>query len=203
MWWLAIPIGASLIAILFAFGLARWVLSHDTGTPEMKKVSDAIYTGAHKDGSTVAENRSLYPDMPIAKLVGKWRATHTSAIQYKNSYTGVMAPTNGNSFAYEFNADGTYSFNGLMQVGAYGCSTQIFSTHAGKYQLSRDILILEPANGSYETNQTCGSSGRQKKPADLARKQHRVHFEMQGDSQTLVVNDLNETSKPDYFRREK
>ena len=39
-------IGASLIAILFAFGLARWVLSHDTGTPEMKKVSDAIYTGA-------------------------------------------------------------------------------------------------------------------------------------------------------------
>jgi K(+)-stimulated pyrophosphate-energized sodium pump len=46
MWWLAIPIGASLIAILFAFGLARWVLSHDTGTPEMKKVSDAIYTGA-------------------------------------------------------------------------------------------------------------------------------------------------------------
>jgi K(+)-stimulated pyrophosphate-energized sodium pump len=46
MWWLAVPIGASLIAILFAFGLARWVLSHDTGTPEMKKVSDAIYTGA-------------------------------------------------------------------------------------------------------------------------------------------------------------
>jgi K(+)-stimulated pyrophosphate-energized sodium pump len=46
MWWLAIPIGASLIAILFAFGLARWVLAHDTGTPEMKKVSDAIYTGA-------------------------------------------------------------------------------------------------------------------------------------------------------------
>jgi K(+)-stimulated pyrophosphate-energized sodium pump len=46
MWWLAVPIGASLIAIIFAFGLARWVLSHDTGTPEMKKVSDAIYTGA-------------------------------------------------------------------------------------------------------------------------------------------------------------
>ncbi len=46
MWWLAVPIGTSLIAILFAFGLARWVLAHDTGTPEMKKVSDAIYTGA-------------------------------------------------------------------------------------------------------------------------------------------------------------
>jgi len=44
--WLAVPIGASLVAIASAIGLARWVLSRDTGTPEMRKVSDAIYTGA-------------------------------------------------------------------------------------------------------------------------------------------------------------
>ncbi len=46
MWWLAVPIVASLLAIGFAFLLARWVLANDTGTPEMRKVSDAIYTGA-------------------------------------------------------------------------------------------------------------------------------------------------------------
>jgi K(+)-stimulated pyrophosphate-energized sodium pump len=46
MWWLAIPIGASLIAVAVAIGLARWVTSQDTGTPEMRKVSDAIFTGA-------------------------------------------------------------------------------------------------------------------------------------------------------------
>jgi K(+)-stimulated pyrophosphate-energized sodium pump len=46
LWWLAVPIVASVGAILFAFWLARWVLAHDTGTPEMRKVSDAIYKGA-------------------------------------------------------------------------------------------------------------------------------------------------------------
>ncbi|HEX8997708.1 MAG TPA: sodium-translocating pyrophosphatase [Ktedonobacterales bacterium] len=46
MWWLAIPIGASLIGGIVAFFLARWVTSQDTGTPEMRKVSDAIFTGA-------------------------------------------------------------------------------------------------------------------------------------------------------------
>jgi K(+)-stimulated pyrophosphate-energized sodium pump len=46
MWWLAIPIGASLLAGAVAFGLARWVMSQDTGAPEMRKVSDAIFTGA-------------------------------------------------------------------------------------------------------------------------------------------------------------
>jgi K(+)-stimulated pyrophosphate-energized sodium pump len=46
MWWLAVPVIASVVAIVFAFGLARWVLANDTGTPEMRKVSDAIFTGA-------------------------------------------------------------------------------------------------------------------------------------------------------------
>jgi K(+)-stimulated pyrophosphate-energized sodium pump len=46
LWWLAVPIGASLIAMVCAFFLARWVLSRDTGTPKMREVSDAIYTGA-------------------------------------------------------------------------------------------------------------------------------------------------------------
>ncbi|HKT37493.1 MAG TPA: sodium/proton-translocating pyrophosphatase, partial [Ktedonobacterales bacterium] len=46
MWWLIIPIGASVIAVVVAALLARWVTSQDTGTPEMRKVSDAIFTGA-------------------------------------------------------------------------------------------------------------------------------------------------------------
>jgi len=46
LWWLALPVAASVIAIIFAFGLRRWVLANDTGTPAMRKVSDAIYKGA-------------------------------------------------------------------------------------------------------------------------------------------------------------
>ncbi len=46
MWWLAIPIGASVIGGIVAAFLARWVMSQDTGTAEMRKVSDAIFTGA-------------------------------------------------------------------------------------------------------------------------------------------------------------
>ena len=44
--WLVVPLAASVIAMVFAFSLARWVMSNDTGTPEMRKVSDAIFAGA-------------------------------------------------------------------------------------------------------------------------------------------------------------
>src|SRR5258705_13493778 len=46
MVWLAVPLGASVLAIVFAALLARQVLANDTGTAEMRKVSDAIFTGA-------------------------------------------------------------------------------------------------------------------------------------------------------------
>jgi K(+)-stimulated pyrophosphate-energized sodium pump len=46
MWWLAVPIGTSVLAIAFAGLLARWVLAQDTGTAPMRKISDAIFKGA-------------------------------------------------------------------------------------------------------------------------------------------------------------
>ena len=43
---LLIVLGGSVGALVFAVGLSRWVLSRDTGTPEMRVISDAIQEGA-------------------------------------------------------------------------------------------------------------------------------------------------------------
>ncbi len=41
-----VPIGVSLVAVVFAIYLANYVLRKDTGTPEMQKVADHIFKGA-------------------------------------------------------------------------------------------------------------------------------------------------------------
>jgi K(+)-stimulated pyrophosphate-energized sodium pump len=43
---LTIVLGISIGALLFAIGLARWVLRKDRGTPDMLRISDAIQQGA-------------------------------------------------------------------------------------------------------------------------------------------------------------
>ncbi|MBX9929830.1 MAG: sodium-translocating pyrophosphatase [Gemmatimonadaceae bacterium] len=43
---LTLVLGLSVAALLFAVWLARWVLARSTGTPEMRKISDAIQEGA-------------------------------------------------------------------------------------------------------------------------------------------------------------
>jgi len=44
MAWVAI--GAGVISILYAIGIARYVMSHDPGTDEMKRISDYVHEGA-------------------------------------------------------------------------------------------------------------------------------------------------------------
>ncbi len=43
---ITIILGASIGALVFAVLLAKWVLARPTGTPEMRKISDAIQEGA-------------------------------------------------------------------------------------------------------------------------------------------------------------
>lgn len=45
-YYLLVPIGVGLLAVLFAAYLANYVLRKDTGTPAMQKVADAIFSGA-------------------------------------------------------------------------------------------------------------------------------------------------------------
>lgn len=44
--YIAVPIAASVVAILVAFGLVRWILSQDQGNEAMQKVARAIFQGA-------------------------------------------------------------------------------------------------------------------------------------------------------------
>ncbi|NNN04647.1 MAG: sodium-translocating pyrophosphatase, partial [Elusimicrobia bacterium] len=41
-----IVMGISLLSLAVAFWLIHWVMAKDTGTPEMRKISDAIKAGA-------------------------------------------------------------------------------------------------------------------------------------------------------------
>ena len=41
-----LALGLSVLALVVAVALARWVLKQDNGTPEMRKISDAIQEGA-------------------------------------------------------------------------------------------------------------------------------------------------------------
>ncbi len=159
------------------------------------------YAEAH--GSTVGAAAS--PGGTTAgseRLVGSWRATHTAAIQYKNSYTGTPAPTSGSSFFYEFLPDGTYRENGLLQVTTYGCTSSTYQEQTGQYRVDEKdhALYLEPKGGTVRS-QVCGGSPKES-AANLQPRSLTYQLENRDDQETLIVNGTSGNTRPDYFRRE-
>ena len=101
------------------------------------------------------------------QLVGRWSTGRISSIQYRDAYTGVSRPTNGNHFAYEFLPDGTYSFTGLMQNTVYNCTTSMFSNETGKYTMKGNVVSLEPEKNPYRIRYSCAPASNREAPGKL------------------------------------
>jgi hypothetical protein len=119
--------------------------------------------------------------------LGRWTDGHISSIQYQNAYTGVSAPTNGRSFAYEFKPDGTYSFTGLMQSVVYNCTTAMFSNEAGTYTILGDSISLRPASNPYRMTNNCAPSSNREAPGKLVNRTYRFRVFAEGGRRYLEL----------------
>ncbi len=115
-----------------------------------------------------------------AALVGRWTNGRVSSIQYQNAYTGAPAPTNGNTFAWEFRADGTYSFTGLVQSVMYQCTTTFFSNESGKYVVEGDRVSVRPEKNPYKMTNNCAPSANKEAPGKLVDRSYRFRVSADG-----------------------
>ena len=137
---------------------------------------------------------------PGGALIGKWSAGRVSSIQYRDSYTGVHAPTNGNHFAYEFRPDGTYSFTGLMQSVMYNCATAVFSQETGTYTTDGSTVSLRPEKNPYKMTYSCSPSSNREAPGKLINKTYRMRITQDGNNERLELSDGSGAS-PQVFTR--
>jgi hypothetical protein len=176
-------------------------LRKESGDPEARWIL-AIYDAAHSTGVQKESIAAVSGPAPgMSRLTGKWRSSSAASIQYKNSYTGVMAPTSGHSLFYEFLPDGTYRNNGLLQMTTYGCTSSIYRDNSGHYRVDGDRLYIEPDRGIVKS-QVCGGQPSEKQDK-LETDAHVFHFESDANGDVLVINSIDGKSRPDYFRREK
>lgn len=112
-------------------------------------------------------------------VLGRWNTGRISSIQYRDAFTGVARPTNGNHFSYEFQADGSYTFTGLMQSTIYNCTTSMFSEEKGRYRIEGGVLSLEPESNPYQMRNSCAPSSNKQAPGKLVPRRYRVKIEGQ------------------------
>jgi K(+)-stimulated pyrophosphate-energized sodium pump len=132
---LALVLGISVLALLVASGLARWVLGQDNGTPEMRVISDAIQEGAaaflRRQYQTIGW-LSVVLGLLIYLLYAFVRAPHTGEPR-----AAVLALTTTLSFLFGALCSGTAGVVGMVVA----VRSNIRTASAARSSLNRALQI--------------------------------------------------------------
>lgn len=172
----------------------RWLLA----------IHDAAHAAGAPTGVTEAASAPTGPAPNAGQLLGKWRSGSISGVQYHNAYTGAPMPTNGSTFFLQFNEDGSYVSNGLMQITSYNCTTSLWSQETGRYRVAGDVVSLEPGKGTYDTKNNCSPSMNTHREKTLGNRAYQFRFENGSNGIQMITKSTTDANgKPDHWRREK
>ena len=142
-----------------------------------------------------------------ASIVGSWSNGYVSTlVQYAPVY-GPPSSTPGKSrtWSYTFNADGTYSFTGLMQLQNAGCSNTIFQDKRGRYTIDGDRLTLTLTKNLWRTTDSCLASGNKEMEGKHEPETYTVTVgrAASGKPQVCLKNGEGEGSETCFERKER
>ncbi len=102
-------------------------------------------------------------DLSASDLVGTWRTGGMSTIGDRNTVTGSVTPSNGNTLKFEFAANGRFAFTGYMQSTMYGCTTALFNDKQGRYLLEGSQLKLSLSKNFWRNTYSCSPASNKER----------------------------------------
>ncbi len=134
-------------------------------------------------------------------LVGTWQTGGMSLLGDRNTVTGSVTPSNGNTQKYQFDADGRFSFIGYLQSTQYGCTTALFNDKQGKYVVDGSQITLIPSKNFWRQTFSCSPASNKERNYTLERETYDISTKTDeyGKSFICLANEKGETC----YRKEK
>ena len=148
--------------------------------------------------AAIAQEPSAYTRSDV---VGIWRTGGMSTMADRNTITGSTTPSNGNTFKYEFRADGRFSFVGYLQSTMYGCTTALFNDKQGRFEISGSQITLIPTKNFWRNTNSCSVASTKERNYTLERETYELSTKTDeyGKAYVCLTNDKGETC----YRNEK
>lgn len=167
-----------------------------SGSDENSQLLLSIYES--KDGSNSEEfasnvetdNSNIESVGSISALVGKWFWGRSGSMTTTTS--GVYLGGNGSRHTYQFFANGTVQYTGIMNVMTGGCRMQIFKSAKGKAALKGDSLTINWSPASFSREDSCSPSKNYKKTMPAETEKFRVGFKDSYGQKELCLTGTDE-----------
>jgi hypothetical protein len=116
----------------------------------------------------------------ISAYAGKWAWSRTGTGVVIG---GVYAGGNGSRFTYEFAANGTVKFTGIMNVMQGGCSQEMFQTRDGKASVSGNSLTINWGPEKFSRKFSCDAANDYTKTLPAKVEKLKVNFKTNSTGQ--------------------
>lgn len=136
-----------------------------------------------------------------SEVVGNWKDGSVGAIGYQNQVTGAVKSGRSHIFQYKFNANGTYTFIGYMEMNMYNCSNTLFNQITGRYTVEGSTIYLDPARDYWKSTNSCAASAN--KERTQAPKKKSLEFQRTTDDYGQPVLCLTEGDARTCYQKDK
>lgn len=127
----------------------------------------------------------------LSAIVGKWVSGSSGSTV--RSTSGVYLGGNASRHTYQFSADGTVEYTGIMNMMTGGCRMQIFKSAKGKANLSGGTLTINWGPASFSRDDSCSPSKNYKKTLPAEAETFQVNFETYYDDKQLCLTGSDKT----------
>lgn len=131
------------------------------------------------------ESVKKFPVGNFSSIVGKWVSGNSGSIV--TTPTGAILGGNGSRHTYQFSANGTVEYTGIMNSMTGGCRMQIFKSAKGKATLSGDTLTINWSPASFSRDDSCSPSKNYKKTLPAETETMKINFETYYDDKQLCL----------------
>ena len=146
-----------------------------------------VLSNGGSDATAVKEKPSNHnAGVSTDSVVGTWTNGNVSTLSEKNLTTGAISSRGGSTFKYVFNADGSFSFVGLINSTMYGCTTSLFNDKRGRYEISGSKITLVPSKNFWRNMYSCSPASNKERDYVLERETYSFRTKTEEYGATLI-----------------
>jgi hypothetical protein len=119
--------------------------------------------GASSGGSGGGGAAQLPGGHVPAELVGKWQQGSQSDVNFSDDLGSFSGPS-GVVLAWQFTADGHYTFDDFNQSSLYSCTTAVLGQETGSVDFAVDTLTVTAVDATITSQDNCHARFNYRKP---------------------------------------
>jgi hypothetical protein len=127
----------------------------------------------------------------LSGLSGKWASGSSGSMT--KTVSGVYLGGNASRFTYQFSANGSVEYTGIMNMMTAGCRLQVFTSKQGKARLNGDKLTINWSPAAFSRDDSCSPAKNYKKTLPAETEALRVQFKDSYGQKQLCLTGKDET----------